>query len=120
MSQMSRNVLFITLDSCRFDTFVLAHRAGLLPGFSSVGPLHRAKAPSYFTYGSHAAFWMGFTPGGATSNQPFLNPQIGKLFRLSFSGHAGTGVDGFALQGANLIDGFRRLGYATIGSGAVG
>lgn len=119
MSQMSRNVLFITLDSCRFDTFMLAHRAGLLPGFSSVGPLHRAKAPSYFTYGSHAAFWMGFTPGVATSNQPFLNPKIGKLFRMSFSGHAGTGVDGFALQGANLIDGFRRLGYATIGSGAV-
>ena len=38
---------------------------------------------------------------------------------MSFSGHVGSGVDGFSLQGANLIDGFRRLGYATIGSGAV-
>ena len=38
---------------------------------------------------------------------------------MSFSGHVGSGLDGFALQGANLIDGFRRLGYATIGSGAV-
>ena len=62
---------------------------------------------------------MGFAPGVASSNQPFLNPKVGKLFRMSFSGHVGTDVDGFSLQGANLIDGFRRLGYATIGSGAV-
>ena len=119
MSKFADNVLFISLDSCRYDTFASALSAGLIPSLSSVGSLHRAKAPSYFTYGSHAAFWMGFTPGVASSHQPFLNPKVGKLFRMSFSGHVGSEIDGYALQGANLIDGFRRLGYTTIGSGAV-
>ena len=57
------DVLFVSLDSCRYDTFLVAHRQGGLPHLSSIGPLHRAQAPSYFTYGSHAAFWMGFSRG---------------------------------------------------------
>jgi len=91
----------------------------MLPNLSSIGPLHQAQAPSYFTYGSHASFWMGFTPGVADLAQPFLNPKFGKLFRMSFSGHVETACDGFALEGANVIEGFRRRGYRTIGSGAV-
>ncbi len=114
------DVLFISLDSCRFDTFRAAQRAGELPNLSSVGPLHRAQAPSYFTYGSHAAFWMGFTPGVVGSNQPWLNPKAGKLFRMAFAGSSGRdGEQSFRLDGANVVEGFRRQGYCTIGSGAV-
>jgi hypothetical protein len=114
------DVLFISLDSCRFDTFAAAHRRRALPGFGAIGPLHKALAPSYFTYGSHSAFWMGFTPGVIGSREPFLNPKAGKLFRMTFAGHAGRdGERSFRLEGANVIDGFRRQGYRTIGSGAV-
>ena len=114
------DVLLLSLDSCRFDTFVAAHRAGTIPHLASIGPLHRATAPSHFTYGSHAAFWMGFTPGVTSSRQPWLNPKAGKLFRMAFAGHAGRdGEQSYQLQGANLIEGFRRLGYRTLGSGAV-
>ncbi len=114
------DVLFISLDSCRYDTFVAAHRQGGLPHLSAVGPLHRAQAPSYFTYGSHAAFWMGFTPGVECCAEPWLNPKAGKLFRMAFAGHAGQdGEQNFRLEGANIIEGFRRQGYSTIGSGAV-
>ena len=59
----SSSVLLLSLDSCRYDTFAAAHRARAIPHLAAIGPLHRALAPSYFTYGSHAAFWMGFTPG---------------------------------------------------------
>ena len=63
---------------------------------------------------------MGFTPGVLDCVEPWLNPKAGKLFRMSFSGHAGgTGVDGFRLEGPNIVEGFRRHGYRTIGSGAV-
>ena len=113
------NVLFITLDSCRYDTFEATHAAGTIPHLTRVGPLHQAQAPSYFTYGSHAAFWMGFTPGRAELGEPMLNPKAGKLFRMAFSGHLGSADCGFQLHGANVIDGFRRQGYRTIGSGAV-
>lgn len=115
-----RDVLFISLDSCRYDTFHQTACRGGLPHLQQVGPLHKALAPSYFTYASHAAFWMGFTPGVVGSGQPWLNPKAGKLFRMAFAGHRGQdGERSFRLEGANLIQGFRRQGYATIGSGAV-
>ena len=93
------DVLFISLDSCRYDTFEAAYRRGKLPHLQGIGPLHRALAPSHFTYGSHAAFgWV--SPGVIGSREPWLNPKAGKLFRMAFAGH--TGVDG---EGAfRLID----------------
>ncbi len=116
----SGSVLLISLDSCRYDTFLAAHELGGIPHLGGIAPLHRAIAPSYFTYGSHAAFWMGFTPGVVGSDEPWLNPKAGKLFRMAFAGHAGRdGEQSFQLQGANLVEGFRRQGYRTIGSGAV-
>ena len=113
------DVLFVSLDSCRFDTFFKAHQAGFLPNLAGVGVLHRAQSPSYFTYGSHAAFWMGFTPGVVASTEPWLNPKAGKLFRMAFSGSQGRDGEGFRLEGANMIEGFRRNGYRTIGSASV-
>ncbi len=63
---------------------------------------------------------MGFTPGVVGSSEPWLNPKAGKLFRMAFAGHAGRdGEESFRLEGANVIEGFRRQGYRTIGSGAV-
>ena len=38
---------------------------------------------------------------------------------MAFSGSSGRDGDGFRLQGKNLVEGFRRSGYLTIGSGAV-
>ena len=112
----SESVLFLTLDSCRYDTFKAAH----IPHLKAVAPLHRAQAPSYFTYGSHAAFWMGFTPGiSSAAKVPWLNPKSGKLFRMSHSAASSDGMDTFNLSGSNIIEGFRELGYHTIGTGAV-
>ena len=114
------DVLFITLDSCRYDTFRSCLNDSSLPNIGSISPLHKAQAPSYYTYGSHSSFWMGFTPGVASSTDPFLNPKAGKLFRMSFSGHASSDTDDcYRLQGSNIVEGFRNLGYNTIGSGAV-
>ena len=113
------DVFLVSLDSCRFDTFRTAQLAGEVPNISAIGPLHCAQAPSYFTYGSHAAFWMGFTPGVVGSDQPWLNPKAGKLFRMAYAGSPGRDEEGFCLEGSNLIEGFRQSGYRTIGSGAV-
>ena len=116
----SPDVLLISLDSCRYDTFASAHAQGSLPCLEAVGPLHKAAAPSYFTFGSHAAFWMGFTPGVLGASKPWLNPKAGKLFRMSHSGHFGSDThQAFRLEGSNIVEGFRRQGYRTIGTGAV-
>jgi hypothetical protein len=115
MSIHASSVLFITLDSCRYDTFDAAHA----PNLRGVGPLHKAAAPSYFTFGSHAAMFVGFTPGVALARQKFLNPKYGKLFRLANAGSPGKRPGLFELTGPNIVAGFSRLGYATIGTGAV-
>lgn len=110
------DVLLLSLDSCRFDTF----RWARTPQLDRIGPLHRAQAPSHFTYGSHAAFWMGFTPGVSTSRTPWLNPKAGKVFRMAHGGGWNPRENPpFLLDGANLVEGFRRLGHRTLGSGAV-
>jgi hypothetical protein len=115
-AQDVRSVLFITLDSCRYDTFEAAEA----PSLKGVGALHRAMAPGTFTYASHAAMFVGFTPGVAERAEPFVNPKFGKIFKLVGAGFLGKGLEHLTLTGRNIIDGFRRMGYLTVGSGAAG
>lgn len=108
-------ILLITLDSCRYDTF----RATATPQLDRVGSLHRAQAPSHFTYGSHAAMFMGFLPG-ITAPEPFLNSKFAKVFRLGHAGfQAGPQSQAYLLEGNSIVTGLRRQGYTTIGTGAV-
>ena len=89
------SVLFLTLDSCRFDSFLDAH----IPHLKAIAPLHKAQSPSYFTYGSHAAFWMGFTPGISSAVEvPWLNPKYGKLFRMNHSAASSNGKNALNCQ----------------------
>ena len=112
---MPRSILFITLDSCRYDAFVEARA----PNLKSLSPLHRAQAPSHFTFGSHSAFFMGFTPGDASRREPYVNPKYGKIFRMDGGGHPGAAPPLVTLSGHSIIDGLKKLGYRTIGTGAV-
>lgn len=112
-----RSVLLITLDSCRYDTFVAAHA----PNLKAVGPeIHRAQAPSHFTYASHMAMWVGVTPGMAERAEPYLNPKFAKFFRISNGARRAYGPSAFELEGRNIIEGFGLAGYRTIGCGALG
>ena len=74
-----------------------------------VGPLHRAMAPSHFTFGSHAAIFKGFLPS-VRAARPLLNSKLAKLFRLANAGWPGKEREEFLLQGS-IIEGFRRKGY---------
>jgi len=112
---MSPSILFVTLDSCRYDAFVEARA----PNLKSLAPLHRTQSPSHFTYGAHAAFFMGFTPGDASRQEPYVNPKYGKIFRMEGGGHPGAAPPLFTLSGHNIIDGLKKIGYRAIGTGAV-
>lgn len=105
--------LFITLDSCRYDTFAAARA----PNLKSVGPLHQASAPGNFTYASHSAMFVGFTPGVASVREPFVNPKFGKIFRMD-AGGSGKNPPFAWLQGRGIVDGLKKLGYLTLGTGA--
>lgn len=85
----------------------------------SIGQLHRAMAPGNFTYSSHAAMFMGFTPGIATLPEPYVNPKFSKIFQMEGGGFSRSHTPRFFLQGSNIVDGFRKAGYKALGSGAV-
>jgi hypothetical protein len=91
-----------------------------LPNIKSIGTLYKAMAPGNFTYGSHSAMFVGFTPGVAELRQSFVNPKFGKIFKLVGAGFPAKGTEWFTLKGKNIIDGFNRKGYVTVGTGAVG
>lgn len=84
-----------------------------------VSSLHRVMAPSHFTFCSHATIFKGFLPS-VREARPQPNSKQAKLFRLAHAGWAGSDRDEFQLQGPSIIEGFRRLAYSTLGSGAVG
>ncbi len=105
MTDLPKNsVLLVTLDSCRLDTF----QDSDTPNLDAVGPMHRAMAPGYFTFASHAAIFAGFTPGVAAARESFVNPKYGKIFKLGGAAFPGRSRVHVALEGRNIIDGFRR------------
>lgn len=110
------SLLFVTLDSCRFDTFESVRP----PALSAVGALVRAQAPSHFTFGSHCAMFAGFTPGDGTRHEPFVNPKFGKIVRVLGGPAKSKGHDLIVLEGETIVDGFNRLGFLTAGTGAAG
>ena len=114
-AQSRDSVLFITLDSCRYDTFENAE----IPNMKAVASYHAAQAPSHYTYGSHSAMFVGFTPGIAALQQAFLNPKFGKLFKLVGPGFGGKGTEAYELHGRDIVEGFANLGFTTIGTGAM-
>ena len=114
-SQHPDSLLLITLDSCRFDTLSSCS----VPVISAVGPIHKVMAPSYFTYASHAAMFVGFTPGDGMSQEAIVNPKCGKLVRLHGGGSPSRANDRFVLRGRSMMEGFNNAGYLTAGTGAV-
>ncbi|MCZ6688103.1 MAG: hypothetical protein O7H41_00665 [Planctomycetota bacterium] len=109
------SVLLVTLDSCRHDTAAETPT----PTLDTIGPMHRAMAPGHFTLASHAAIWVGTTPGIPGLRQPVLDPKSGRLFRLEAKGIRARAGDVFVLDGATIIEGFKSAGYLTLGTGAV-
>ncbi len=114
-SQHPDSLLLITLESCRFDTLSSCS----VPVISAVGPIHKVMAPSYFTYASHAAMFVGFTPGDGMSQEAIVNPKCGKLVRLHGGGSPSRANDRFVLRGRSMMEGFNNAGYLTAGTGAV-
>jgi sulfatase-like protein len=110
------SILFVTLDSCRYDSFA----AAMAPNMKGIGPLNRAMAPGNFTFGSHASMFVGFTPGVANSTESFVNPKYGKIFKMVGTGFPGRGTEFMTLAGGNIVQGLRREGYRAWGTGAVG
>ncbi len=111
------NVLFVTLDSCGYECVLLASQSRV----SRWGVYRRSQTPGAFTLPAHLAFFCGHLPHVVEHpHRAYYTPEVRQLWRLG-SARSGTGRPvGLLLEGRDVIDGYRRLGYATIGAGGVG
>ncbi len=109
------NFLLITLDSCRYDTYVET----ATPSFDRIGAPRKALAPANFTFPSHMAIFSGFTPGDPLVAESLVNPVAGKFWKVGQTHTRKGSRNLMVLDCKNVIDGYNKAGYATIGSGAM-
>jgi arylsulfatase A-like enzyme len=113
----THDVLFVTLDTLRYDVAAHLYTQGRTPNLAAVlppGGWERRHAPGNFTFAAHAAFFAGFLP---TTAAPGRHP---RLFALRFPGSETTTEETLVFDAPDIVTGFRRIGYYTICVGGVG
>jgi hypothetical protein len=113
----THDILFITLDTLRYDAAVEALRRGLTPNIAAVLPDHRWEArhsPASFTYAAHQAFFAGFLP------TPALPGKHLRLFAANFPGSETTSATTYVFNKPDIVTGLASVGYHTICIGGVG
>jgi hypothetical protein len=111
------DLVFITLDTLRYDVAQRCHLQGLTPNLSAlIGPdgWELRHSPATFTYAAHQAFFAGFLP---TPASPGHHP---RLFAARFPGSETTSPHTLTLDSPNIVAGLASLGYHTICIGGVG
>jgi hypothetical protein len=113
----THDVLFVTLDTLRYDVAAELHAAGRTPHLRSVLPRkgwERRHTPGNFTFAAHAAFFAGFLP---TPAMPGRHP---RPFALRFPGSETTTPDTAVFDAPDIVTGLRNTGYHAICIGGVG
>ena len=113
----SHDVVFITLDTLRYDVAQALFEAGELPVLGRFLPAtgwELRHSPATFTYAAHQAFFAGFLP---TPAAPGRHP---RLFASAFAGSETTSPRTFAFEQASLPEALAARGYRTICIGGVG
>lgn len=118
----SHDVLFITLDTLRYDVAMDALRRGETPNLASILPQsgwEKRHTPSTFTFGAHQAFFAGFlpTPACPRNADPLAHE---RLFAARFPGSETTAHRTLVFDAPDIVSGFAAHGYRTICIGGVG
>ena len=79
----------------------------------------RAQAPSYITYGSHSAMFVGFTRGGDLEPRVDCESEVWQPLSDQRWRHEVSGSRPILLTVRNIFDGFNRIGFFTAGTGFV-
>jgi hypothetical protein len=115
------NILLLTYDSCRFDVYREAHT----PVADGYAEAVLAQSPATYTFAAHQSFFVGILPN-VVGDIPFYNRFNRQLLGLLPEGGGRVGEGQVAGNAAlrlasswNLVDGLRRRGYRTVGTGAM-
>src|SRR5215217_992313 len=111
------DILFITLDTLRYDVAQKAFLSGLTPNLATILPesgWEKRHSPASFTFAAHQAFFAGFLPTPAT---PGPHP---RLFAASFTGSETTAAETCVFDAPDIVTGLAAQGYETVCIGGVG
>lgn len=113
----SHDILFMTLDTLRYDVACEALSRGRTPNLAAILPggiWEKRHTPGSFTYAAHHAFFAGFLPTPAHQG---LHP---RLFAAAFAGSESTAETTCIFDAADIVTGLAGTGYHTICIGGVG
>ncbi len=109
------DIVFVVLDTLRFDVADDAMRSGETPNLQRVvGAWERRLTPACFTYAAHHAFFAGFLP---VPDRPGVHP---RLFACAFEGSQTIDVRTRVFDAPNIVAGLAAAGYHTVCIGGVG
>jgi hypothetical protein len=111
------DVLFVTLDTLRYDVARDALARGETPNLAALlpsGVWEERHSPASFTYAAHCAFFAGFLP------TPISPGRHARLFAARFAGSETTGEETYVFDAPDIVTGLAALGYHTACVGGVG
>lgn len=111
------DILFVTLDTLRYDVAARLAANGRTPHLAAVLPGHRWErrhTPASFTYAAHHAFFAGFLP---TPPGPGPHP---RPFAARFPGSTSTGPGTWVFDEPDVVTALGGAGYHTVCLGGVG
>ncbi len=110
------HILFITLDTLRYDVAQSQWERGGLPHIGEYLPQgwEKRHTPGSFTYAAHQAFFAGFLP------TPVNEPQAARLFVMEFPGSATISAESWVGNAPDLVSALKGVGYDTLCVGGVG
>lgn len=113
----SHDVLFLVIDTLRYDVASREFASGCLPNFQRLFPegWQRRHSPASFTLPAHLAFFAGFLP---TPSDP-AESRI-RLFACRFEGSETIGPETKVVDSDSWVAGLAEEGYRTLCIGGVG
>jgi len=113
----THDIVFITLDTLRFDVADKMFESGGTPNFAKLftDGWEERHSPGSFTYAAHHAFFAGFLPTPADKE---VNQE--RLFATEFIGSTTAGENTKSFKQATFVEGLAEEGYHTVCIGGVG
>jgi len=113
----SHDILFICLDTLRYDVALAEQENGGTPTLNQFGDWERRSAAGNFTYPSHHAMFAGFLPTPISATPMTKRPML--FFPKGIGMGNASPPKSFAFEGATFIQGLEKVGYETICIGGV-
>ncbi len=113
----AQDILFICLDTLRYDAAVEEEAAGGTPVLNRYGSWEKCQAPGNFTWPSHHAMFAGFLPCRCHAKHVADREMLFFPRSIGLGNRVPKGAFGFS--GSTIMEGLEKEGYDTWCAGGV-